>query len=95
MAYEELLNIAVVRGVALERQVEACDVAEILLVENEQAVLQREGLVVESRRQVRLSAERLALYLRDDDGIVVFPNSVPSLAMPELGLQIGCRPFGQ
>lgn len=83
VAYEELLNIAVVRGVALERQVEAGDVAEILLVENEQAVLQREGLVVESRRQVRLSAERLALYLRDEDGVVVFPNYAPSLAMPE------------
>ncbi len=82
LAYEELLNIAVVRGAALERQVEAGDVAEILLVENEQAVLQREGLVVESRRQVRLSAERLALFLRDDQGVVVFPNYDQSLVMP-------------
>jgi outer membrane protein TolC len=82
LAYEELLNIAVVRGAALERQVEAGDVAEILLVENEQAVLQREGLVVESRRQVRLSAERLALFLRDDQGVVVFPNYDESLVMP-------------
>jgi outer membrane protein TolC len=82
LAYDELLNIAVVRGAALERQVEAGDVAEILLVENEQAVLQREGLVVESRRQVRLSAERLALFLRDDQGVVVFPNYDQSLVMP-------------
>ena len=82
LAYDELLNIAVVRGAALERQVEAGDVAEILLVENEQAVLQREGLVVESRRQVHLSAERLALFLRDDQGIVVFPNYDQSLVMP-------------
>lgn len=82
LAYEELLNITVVRGAALERQVEAGDVAEILLVENEQAVLQREGLVVESRRQVRLSAERLALFLRDDQGVVVFPNYDQSLVMP-------------
>ncbi len=82
LAYEELLNIAVVRGAALERQVEAGDVAEILLVENEQAVLQREGLVVESRRQVRLSAERLALFLRDDQGVVVFPNYNQSLVIP-------------
>jgi outer membrane protein TolC len=82
LAYEELLNIAVVRGAALERQVEAGDVAEILLVENEQAVLQREGLVVESRRQVRLSAERLALFLRDDQGVVVYPNYDESLVMP-------------
>ena len=82
LAYEELLNIAVVRGAALERQVEAGDVAEILLVENEQAVLQREGLVVESRRQVHLSAERLALFLRDDQGVVVFPNYDQSLVMP-------------
>lgn len=82
LAYDELLNIAVVRGAALERQVEAGDVAEILLVENEQAVLQREGLVVESRRQVHLSAERLALFLRDDQGVVVFPNYDQSLVMP-------------
>ena len=82
LAYEELLNIAVVRGAALERQFEAGDVAEILLVENEQAVLQREGLVVESRRQVRLSAERLALFLRDDQGVVVFPNYNQSLVIP-------------
>ena len=82
LAYEELLNIAVVRGSALERQVEAGDIAEILLVENEQAILQREGLVIESRRQVRLSAERLALFLRDDEGVVVFPNYDQSLVMP-------------
>lgn len=81
-AYGELLEIATVRGEALARQVEAGDVAEILLVENEQAILQRESLVVESRRQTHLASERLALYLRDEDGVVLFPRYDEALQMP-------------
>lgn len=82
-AYEELLNVAVVRGNALERQAAAGDVAEILVIENDQAILQREGLVVEARRQVQLSAERLALFLRNEDGLPVYPRYDISLSMPE------------
>ena len=81
-AYESLLNVAVVRGTALRRQAEAGDVAEILVVENDQAVLQREGLVIEARRQVDLAAERLSLFLRDEDGVVLFPRFDPELAIP-------------
>lgn len=82
-SYEELLEVAVVRGEALERQAAAGDVAEILVIENDQAILQREGLVVEARRQVQMSAERLALFLRSDDGLPVFPRYDISLNMPE------------
>lgn len=82
-AYEELLDVAVVRGDALERQAAAGDVAEILVIENDQAILQREGLVVEARRQVQLSAERLALFLRNEDGLPVYPRYDISLSMPE------------
>lgn len=82
-AYEELLSIAQVRATALTRQVEAGDVAEIVLVENEQALLQREGLVVEAQRQVRLAGERLSLYLRDEDGVVLLPAFDSSLSIPE------------
>jgi outer membrane protein TolC len=81
-AFQELLDVAQVRGEALERQAQAGDVAEILVIENDQAVLQREGLVVEARRQVRLTAERLALFFRSDDGMPIYPLYDTSLNMP-------------
>lgn len=71
-----------VRGSALRRQAEAGDVAEILVVENDQAVLQREGLVIEAQRQLDLAAERLSLFLRDEDGVVLFPRFDPDIAIP-------------
>lgn len=81
-AYRELLDVAVVRGDALERQVSAGDEAEILVIENQQAVLQRESLVVEAERQVQMSAERLALFLRTEDGLPLYPLYDTSLNMP-------------
>jgi outer membrane protein TolC len=81
-AYNELLSVAVVRGEALERQVSSGDVAEILLIENEQAILQREGLVVDANRQVELSAERLSLFLRSDEGLPIYPAYDESLTVP-------------
>ena len=72
-----------VRGEALERQVEAGDIAEILLVENQQAILQREALVVDAKRQVELAAERLALYFRSEDGLPLFPVYDDGLLVPE------------
>jgi outer membrane protein TolC len=82
-AYQELLNVVVVRGEALVRQVESGDVAEILLIENEQAILQRESLVVEANRQLELSAERLSLFLRDNMGLPVYPLYDNSLTVPQ------------
>jgi outer membrane protein TolC len=82
-AYQELLNVAVIRGEALQRQVESGDVAEILLIENEQAILQRVGLVVDAKRQVELSAERLSLFLRSNEGMPVYPVYDPDLAVPQ------------
>jgi outer membrane protein TolC len=81
-AYQELLNVAVIRGEALQRQIESGDVAEILLIENEQAILQRVGLVVDANRQVELSAERLSLFLRSSEGMPVYPVYDPDLAFP-------------
>lgn len=82
-AYNELLSVAAVRGEALVRQVSAGDVAEILLIENEQAILQREGLVIDANRQVQLSAERLSLFLRSDDGLPIYPTYDDELAVPK------------
>lgn len=81
-SYQDLLNIAVVRGEALERQVEAGDVAEILLIENEQAILQREGLVVDARRQAEVAAEGLSLFLRGEDGMPTYPAYDVDLEIP-------------
>lgn len=81
-AYNELLSVAVVRGEALERQVSSGDVAEILLIENEQAILQREGLVVDANRQVQLSAETLSLFLRSGSGMPTYPAYDDELAIP-------------
>jgi len=81
-AFNELLDVALVREEALERQVSSGDVAEILLIENEQAILQREGLVVDANRQVELSAERLSLFLRSGEGLPVYPAYDDSLTVP-------------
>lgn len=81
-AYQELLSVAVVRGEALERQVSAGDAAEILLIENEQAILQREGLVVDARRQAAIAAEGLSLFLRSDGGMPTYPVYDSELEIP-------------
>ncbi|GJM14093.1 MAG: multidrug transporter [Pseudohongiella sp.] len=81
-AYNELLSVATVRGEALERQVSSGDVAEILLIENEQAILQRESLVVDANRQVELAAERLSLFLRSSEGLPTYPAYDDSLNIP-------------
>jgi len=81
-AYQELLEIALARGTALEQSVAAGDVAEILLVENRQAVLQRQGLVVDAQRQIDMAAEQLSLFLRDEQGATLFPRHDPGLDLP-------------
>lgn len=80
--YQELLDVAETRGEALERQVDAGDAAEILLIENEQAILQREGLVVDARRQAEVAAEALSLFLRNEQGLPVYPVYDDSLEIP-------------
>lgn len=82
-AYEGLLEIAISRGEALERSVQAGNTAEILLVENRQAVLQRQGLVTDAKRQIDMAAEQLSIYLRDETGSMQYPPYVPELEMPE------------
>lgn len=81
-SYAQLLAIAVERGVALERRVSSGDAAEILLVENRQAELQRRGLVVDAQRQIDMAAEQVALYLRDSAGAPLLPRYDPALELP-------------
>lgn len=81
-SYAQLLAIAVERGVALEQRVASGDAAEILLVENRQAELQRRGLVVDAQRLMDMAAEQVALYLRDGTGAPLLPRYDPALEMP-------------
>jgi outer membrane protein TolC len=81
-AYEELLQLADARGEALTTQVDSGAVAEILQVENDQAILQRRGLVVDAQRQLDMAAQQLALYLRDVDGGMQQPVYAPTLELP-------------
>lgn len=82
-AYRALLTIAEDRDTALQRQVEAGNAAEILLVESRQSILQRRGLVVEAERQLAVSAQSLSLFLRDGNGATQLPVYAPSLTLPE------------
>lgn len=80
--FQVLLDVAVTRGEGLQRQVDAGDAAEILLIENEQAILQREGLVVDARRQAEVAAENLSLFLRNEQGLPLYPVYDDSLEVP-------------
>ena len=81
--YSELLVIAQDRAVAVQRNVESGNVAEILAVDNELAVLQRRGLVVDAQRLLDASAFKLSLYLRNEDGSPRLPVYQVDLSMPE------------
>lgn len=81
-AYEELLQLAEARGEALATQVQSGAVAEILQVENDQAILQRRALVVDARRQMDMAVQQLSLYVRDTDGNMLQPVYAPTLQLP-------------
>ena len=81
-AYQGLLDVAVTRGQGLETSVAAGNAARILLVENRQAILQRQALVTDAKRQINVAAEQLALYLRDAEGHSVYPAYDPGLVLP-------------
>lgn len=81
-AYADLLALAEARGVALATQVESGAAAEILQVENDQAILQRRGLLVDAQRQLDMAAQLLSLYLRDGNGDMLQPVYSTTLDLP-------------
>ena len=81
--YSELMAIAEDRAEAVRRQVDSGDAAEILLVDNELAVLQRRSLVVDAERLLDASAYRLSLFLRHEDGSPRLPVYTEGLTIPE------------
>lgn len=71
---QELIGIARVRDVAIARRVEQGDIPELDRTENLRALLQREGQLVASERDLQEAALALSLYLRNETGQPVVPS---------------------
>jgi outer membrane protein TolC len=95
VAYEELLQLAEARGQALATQVQSGAVAEILQVENDQAILQRRALVVDAQRQLDMAAQQLALFLRDAAGEIMQPVYSSELELPPEQRDLLARPVAE
>jgi outer membrane protein TolC len=72
--YRELLKLAEDRQARFRRQVEEGARPSILLTENEQNILRRRTLVVQSEQALGVAATALSLYLRDADGAPLVPD---------------------
>lgn len=67
-AHRDLLQLAEQRRKGIERQVALGARASILLTENEQNLVKRQGLVVSAEQELDRAANTLSLYLRDAQG---------------------------
>ncbi len=65
---KELLDLAEKRNQWLRRRVEEGDLSKIEQIDNERLVLQRQGFVAASERQLEQAQIELSLYLRDEQG---------------------------
>ncbi|MFZ4689509.1 MAG: TolC family protein [Polymorphobacter sp.] len=77
--YQDLLALARDRQVGFRRQVAQGARPSILLTENEQNILRRQTLVVQSEQALAVAATALSLYLRDADGL---PQVVDAVRLP-------------
>ena len=73
-ARRDLLEIAELRGKQYQAGFEAGKFAEIDVVLNRQLIAQRSAKAIESERKYRVSALKLALFLRDDTGQPLVPS---------------------
>ena len=73
--YQGLLKLAEERQSGFSRQVAEGARPRILLTENEQNILRRQTLVVESEQALAQAAAVLSLYLRDAAGSPVIPSA--------------------
>ena len=91
--YQDLLTLAQGRQAGFKRQVEEGARPTILLTENEQNILRRQTLVVQSDQALDIAANALSLYLRDGDGVPVVParSRLPATLPPPLPL--AAQPF--
>jgi outer membrane protein TolC len=72
--YQALLGLAEERQTGFTRQVEEGARPRILLTENEQNILRRQSLVVQSEQALAQAAAVLSLYLRDASGTPITPG---------------------
>ncbi len=72
--YRELLVLSEWQRVALEKRLQAGQIASILLVENQQYVLKRRATVLEAKQDFTAAGIALSLYLRDAKGLPLVPD---------------------
>ena len=84
--YRDLLELAEGRQTGFQRQVQEGMRPTILLTENEQNILRRRTLVVQSEQALAQAAQTLSLYYRDGDGrpVVVSADRLPATLAPPL-----------
>ncbi|WP_439533705.1 TolC family protein [Polymorphobacter sp.] len=93
--YRDLLDLAETRQAGFRRQVEEGARPRILLTENEQNILRRQTLVVQTEQQLAQAAAALSLYYRAADGTPItpppsrLPPGLPPLIIPD---RIGLDP---
>ncbi len=73
--YQDLLKLAQARQAGFRRQIAEGARPSILLTENEQNILRRQSLVVQSEQALAVAATALSLYLRDADGRPLVPDA--------------------
>ena len=73
--YRDLLSLAQTRQAALQRQVDLGARPQILLTENEQAILRRQTLVTRGEQELANAATNLSFFLRDDEGRPIRPSA--------------------
>ncbi len=66
---EGVLELGLNRTDFLEEQVKAGEKAEIDLVDNQRIIVSRQAKVIDARRKLQQSAQKLSLFLRDDRGV--------------------------
>ncbi|MEQ8791158.1 MAG: TolC family protein [Pirellulaceae bacterium] len=70
---DDLLALAVERAAGLKRRVEAGDLPQIELTDNERLIVSREAKQIDARRKLEQSAIKLSLFFRDAQGRPVVP----------------------
>lgn len=83
--YDELLQIALDRQIALEEQVRSGALAEIFLTENLQNIIRRQRLAAAARRDFQSAAYELSFYYRDANGQPLQPQENQLPPAPPIG----------
>lgn len=86
LVYRSLLELAEDRQAGFRRQVQTGAKPSIIIIENEQTILRRRALVVDSERALEAAAARLSLFWRGPDGqpLVPPPSALPASLPPPI-----------